>query len=360
MIMMRDMIKTIGTIKMINNRGANLLRYTLVLLLVTIGIGTAWGDDDLSGTYYIGSRGYVEANTTTNYYLCPTEEWAFYVAPHNVQAGDNGQPFLTTYQCRNGSYTATKAIWIVEKELSSGCYYIKQASTGKYIVSNGQLDGAGNTRARVHLENVADSAALADLGDLALFEITYDKNHYDIKPHSDDGKVEGYEFLVVNTNNYNQLDGNKIKTNGPTGFKNCGGIIGLYSHPDDGNAYFYLEEAVYPPTITVNASGDVEITSLDGTTIHYTTNGDTPTAESTTYSGAITPTAEMTSIQAVAVNANNKVSEVVTLPLVDYTYYIVNRNGEIAVKKTIKQAVGKPLSSDYSSIPEDIRSPYIN
>ena len=55
--MMRDMIKMIGTIKMINNRGANLLRYTLVLLLMILGgvINTAWGQTDYSGTYYIRS-----------------------------------------------------------------------------------------------------------------------------------------------------------------------------------------------------------------------------------------------------------------------------------------------------------------
>ena len=215
----------------------------MLLLLMLVGVGEAWGQTDYSGTYYIGSRGYVEANTTTNYYLCPTEGWAFYKATNGVQADDNGQPFLTTYQCRDGSYDATKAVWIIEKEPNSGCYYIKQAKTGRYMVSNGVLTGAGNTRARVHLETVADAAALATLGDWALFEINYDNGHYDILPHSTYGRDGANNiYLVVNTNNYNQLDGNKIKTNGPTDFKNCGGIIGLYTHPDEGNAYFYLED----------------------------------------------------------------------------------------------------------------------
>ena len=264
---------------------------------------------DYSGTYYIGSRGYEKANTTTNFYLCPTEGWAFYVATNNVQSGDNGQPFLTTYQCRNGSYDATKAVWVVEKEPNSGCYYIKQAKTGKYMVSNGVLSGAGNTRARVHLETVADAAALATLGDMALFEINYDDGHYDILPHSTGGRDGANNiYLVVNTNNYNQLDGNKIKTNGPNGFKNCGGIIGLYTHPDDGNAYFYFEETPVRPTITNNFDGTFTITATSGATIYYTTDDTPPTTETTTTgttSITFDQTENMTVIRAIAKGEND-------------------------------------------------------
>ena len=264
---------------------------------------------DYSGTYYIGSRGYDKANTTTNFYLCPTEGWAFYVATNNVQSGDNGQPFLTTYQCRNGSYDATKAVWVVEKELNSGCYYIKQAKTGKYMVSNGVLPGAANTRARVHLETVADAAALATLGDMALFEINYDDGHYDILPHSTGGRDGANNiYLVVNTNNYNQLNGNNVKTNGPTGFKNCGGIIGLYTHPDDGNAYFYFEETPVRPTITNNFDGTFTITATSGATIYYTTDDTPPTTETTTTgttSVTFDQTENMTVIRAIAKGEND-------------------------------------------------------
>ena len=264
---------------------------------------------DYSGTYYIGSRGYEKANTTTNFYLCPTEGWAFYVADNIVQKDDNGQPFLTTYQCRNGSYDATKAVWVVEKEPNSGCYYIKQAKTGKYMVSNGVLSGAGNTRARVHLETVADAAALATLGDMALFEINYDDGHYDILPHSTAGRDGANNiYLVVNTNNYNQLDGNDIKKNGPTGFKNCGGIIGLYTHPDDGNAYFYFEETPVRPTITNNFDGTFTITATSEATIYYTTDDTPPTTETTTTgttSVTFDQTENLTVIRAIAKGEND-------------------------------------------------------
>ena len=321
-------------------RGA--LRTMLLFLMLTLGALTTWGQTDYSGTYFIGSRGYNTANTTTNYYLCPTEGWAFYVATNNVQGGDNGQPFLTTYQCRDGNYNAQKAIWNIEKDQSSGCYYIKQVSTGRYIVSNGVLPDAGNTRARVHLETASNAAALAALGDWALFEIDYDNGHYDIKPHSDYGRDgDNNIYLVVNTNNYNQLDGNSSKKNGPTGFKNCGGIIGLYTHPDDGNAYFYLEDAhCATPTISLDGTtGEVTIeTTTTGATIYYTTDGSTPDPEQV---GGDNPTklydpsnkpiiSTETTIKAIAVDveANHVNSLVASLSVSQVATPTIEDNGE--------------------------------
>ena len=323
-------------------------------------------DPGFSGMYYIGSRGYTKPipSPNTNYYLCPTEGWAFYVATNTVTGTDNGQPFLTTYQCRDDVYDARKAIWtLVKHPTETDCYYIVQTLTGKYVVSNGTLTGSGSTRARVHLETVADDAALTALGDKALFEITIDNNHYDIKPHSAYGRDGNNIYLVVNTNNYNQLDGNSIKKNGPTGFPNCGGIIGLYTHPDDGNAYFYLEEIVTRPTITLDASSNVTLTAESGTTIRYTTDGTNPTATTgTVYDTAFPIPYGATAIKAVAVKAVNSVdvvSKVATLPLPAYTYNIVDTEGHIAIKCTVNQLEGLSLSNDYTSIPEAIRSPYL-
>ena len=281
--------------------------------MLTLGSGSVWGQD-YSGVYYIASdRGYNAETPNNNFFLCPTEGWAFYKATNDVQADNNGQPFLTTYKCKDGNYNLNKAVWIVEKEPNSGCYYIKQALTGKYIVSNGVLTGAGNTRARVHLETVADATALSALGDWALFEITYDVDHYDIIPHSAYGRDgDSNIYLVVNTNNYNQLDGNNSKKNGPTGFKNCGGIIGLYTHPDDGNAKFRLEPAtIAPPTITNNetVTNTFTITAAEGATIYYTTDGSTPTTSSYTGSGptpvTVNQTESLTVIKAFAKGASD-------------------------------------------------------
>ena len=127
------------------------------------------GQTDYSGTYYIGSNGYVTPvpSPNTNYYLCPTEGWAFYVSDGNVTGTDNGKPFLTTYQCRNEnlSYDATKAKWTLIKDASTGYYYIIQTKTGRYMVSNGSICGNPD-RARVHLEAIDNPS---DLGNKALF-----------------------------------------------------------------------------------------------------------------------------------------------------------------------------------------------
>ena len=277
-------------------------QFSIIFLLLTIGAVDAWGQTDYSGTYYIAScRSYNAVTPASNFYLCPTEGWAFYKATNDVQAEDNGQPFLTTYKCKDGVYDATKAVWVVEKDPDSGCYYIKQNETGKYVVSNGVLTGAGNTRARVHLETVADAEALATLGDWALFEITDHTDHFDIKPHSSYGRDGSNINLVVNTNNYNQLNGNSIKTNGPTGFKNCGGIIGLYTYPDDGNAKFWLE--ISKPVISQDPSTRKISMEHDwSVNIRYTTDGTEPTSSSTLYEGEFLPGIGTSVVKAKAFN----------------------------------------------------------
>ena len=307
--------------------------------------------DDYSGTYYIGSVGYKEANTTTNYYLCPTEGWCYYQATDNFTGTDNGMPFLTTYQCRDGVYDVRKAIWVVDK-YDSEYYTIKRAYDGKYIVFNGQIKTTSNSdRMRMHVE------ALSAVNDNALFKFVYNSTTkaYNIKPkNSDDDR-----YWTTNGGNKPSLKGESGKTGGPSGFGNTAGIIGIYTISDNNNSYF-LEEAIVPPTFTINSDGSVKLSSLEGTSIRYTTDGTTPTAESTAYTAAIQVTSTMTSIKAIAIRtSDNKASDAVTLPLHTYTYYIVNKSGDIAIKQVVKQAEGKALGSMAADIPADIRSPYL-
>ena len=256
-----------------------------MLLMMTFGTNVSWGQEtpDYSGTYYIKSVS-TNKQTTGDYYLCPTEGWAFFVSddtnPGTVQGDDNGKPFLTTYHCKNGSYDATKAVWNIEKGPESGLYYIKQTKTGRYMVSNGPICSNAN-RARVHLEEINNPE---DLDDKALFKIyLYNNEYLVIQPK---GITTGsYKWLTVNQGNKDDLAGTNAKTDGPSGFENTGGIICIYSE-NDANAKFYLEKAkCKTPVITFdNVTSKVTITSDNDETIYYTTDGNNPDANFNVYS----------------------------------------------------------------------------
>lgn len=259
-----------------------------------------WGQTpDYSGTYYIKSVS-TNKQTTGDYYLCPTEGWAFFVSddtnPGTVQGDDNGKPFLTTYHCKNGDYDVTKAVWNIEKGPESEYYYIKQTKTGRYMVSNGPICSNAN-RARVHLEEINNPE---DLDDKALFKIyLYNNEYLVIQPK---GITTGSnKWLTVNQGNKDDLAGTNARTDGPTAFKNTGGIICIFTE-NDANAKWELENAlsIDAPTITNNYNGTITITAETGATIYYTTDGSTPTMSSSVYSTAITLTEDITVIKAIA------------------------------------------------------------
>jgi len=281
----------------------------LLLLMVVIGGGNVWGQD-YSGTYYIKS-GSANKNTDGDYYLCPTKNWYLYKDKNSYENDtddddDNGKPFLTTYQCKNGVYDAKKAVWtIVKHPTEENCYYIKQSKTDRYMVSNGKI-GSDANRMRVHLESVADADALSALGDLALFEITPHDDHVDIVPHSSEGRnTDTYKYLVVNFKNFNELKGSAGKAGGPSGTygTNTAGIIGLYNQEE--NHKWILEETPARPEITNNFDGTFTITAEAGATIYYTIDGTEPTTSSSIYSTPITQTEGMTVIKAIAKAEND-------------------------------------------------------
>ena len=259
--------------------------------------------NDYSGTYYIASVGYDgNPENTNNYYLCPTKGWCSYKATDDFEAGDN-MPFLTTYRCKTSNYTdgANNAVWYVEKHPTQNYYYIKQASTGKYLTSNGTIRTTNNPdRMRVHLETVAPE----NLDDKELFTIEAYNNYLTISPKGVVGGAADRNWLTVNGGNKNALTGQSGKTGGPTGYANTVGIIGVYTQ-NDANAPFYLEKAITldPPSITNNNDGTFTISTATGATIYYTTDGTTPTTSTSTTgttSVNITQTEGMTGIKAIA------------------------------------------------------------
>ena len=278
------------------------LRLTIsMLLMLTLGSSSVWGQD-YSGVYYIGTAGYNANTPANNFYLCPTEGWIYY-KPDDKWSDDGTtypNPFLTTYKCKTNAYHSgdpNDAIWYVEKHPTLNYYYIRHASDGKYVMSNGQIDGTTNAnRMRVHLEAVAPE----DLDDKALFSIYSYSGYLVISPKSPAGWNGNYKWYTVNNGNKGYLVGNG-SNGGPSGHTETGGIIGTYSE-NDANAKFYLENAlsIVAPTITNKNDGTFTITADGGATIYYTIDGTEPTISSSTYSTPITQTESLTVIKAIA------------------------------------------------------------
>ena len=309
----------------------------MMLLMMAVGVPEALGQTDYSGTYYLsgnnqGTDSYNVNNTTTNYYLCPTENWISYISTNNWTAGDD-QPFLTTYQYRNGTYDHTKAVWIIEKHPTLNYYYIRYAKDGKYLTFNGKIgNSSSENRVRVHLE------ATNSPNDNMLFEITKPSPYYDISPKNKSGW-----YLNITQGNKNSLQGQKGKNDGPeytlNGTTNrwIDGTIGIWNKGDDYTSKWYLEKAEYQPEITDNHDGTVTITSETGATIYYTIDGTTPTT-STITSGTspvtvstLTESSEM--VKAIAKSSSYTLPSSVTtynLPQC-YTPVITVSNGTVTI-----------------------------
>ncbi|MBO6254757.1 MAG: chitobiase/beta-hexosaminidase C-terminal domain-containing protein, partial [Bacteroidaceae bacterium] len=109
-----------------------------------------------------------------------------------------------------------------------------------------------------------------------------------------------------------------------------------------------------------------------GVDIYYTTDGSDPvvpevgqepTGATKKYTASFLPESSDVEIKAVAVSASDhsaaSTSGTTTKPLPKYTYHIVDKSGNVAISSNpVLQPTGKSLNG-YSSIPEEIRSPYI-
>lgn len=265
----------------------------LTLLLIFSGVVGSWGQTDYSGTYFIASCGqsenrgsdytYSPTEHDNNFYLCPTEDWLYYNGDNypNYTNAPNGQPFLTTFKCKNATlhstYDSKEAMWTLIKHPTLDYYYIRRNKDGKYLVRNEQMKKAANTadgnanRLRVHIETTSSP------GDDALFAVTIPtgKTTYVISPKTDDGW-----YLNVHQGNFDALSGQKAsqKNDGPTGYTNVGGTIGIYTAINDDNAPFMLEDIIQSPLITQQNNNTIAITypGTEPVTLYYTTDGSKP------------------------------------------------------------------------------------
>jgi len=256
-----------------------------------------------SGVYYVCSgKDRTTAGASTNYYLCPTENWYYFVAPNDYTDTNNGMPFMTTYQCRDGAYDARKAIWTVEKHPTSDYYYFKHAIDGYYLTHNVKMKrNAGANRMRIHLEeNPSEDDALFSIESNGTAVNISVKNAPDIN-----------KYLNVNKANKNDLAGKDNAENGIS----LGGIIGVWKDKTDYSLWYLEKASVDAPTITNNFDGTFTITAETGATIYYTTNGDTPTASTVntgTSSIIVHQTDDLTVIKAIAKGTNDAFPSVVT------------------------------------------------
>ena len=292
------------------------LRSLLLLVMMTVGVNSVWGQTDYSGTYYIRS-GSSNKYPTGDYYLCPTEGWAFFYATNNVNSTDNGQPFLTTHIMESGDEARYK--WIIEKHTKDnhdyyafkyGVDYVDgESSYSRYLSYNRKLAGnnVGVDRMRLHLEKTSSP------GDYELFDITPYKTYLVISPKKlDEDDSNKQKYLVVNGGNTNRFtayfekatNGVQKKENGPENFTLTTGIIGTYNAIDDANAPFCLEDYIKRPTISYDSNNKVVITAAqtEDVTIKYTLDGTTPSADhGTEYDTPFEPALGTTTIKAVAI-----------------------------------------------------------
>ena len=279
--------------------GSSLTALRLVmslLLMLVLGSTSVWGQTKVAdGLYFIGSRDYNVNKTTTNYYLCPTEDWKYYrsTSPYYTDS-PNGQPFMTTYQCRNGEYDSNKALWVVKESPTSGWYYIIHLIDGKYLTYNAKMESGNEGRMRAHLEDTAN-------GDNALFNIAYVSGTGPSTIEIITKIVENnYKYLNITgaqggkTGNQPSLQATDVRSDGP-GNMNVGGILGLWTS-SDANGKWYPESAALLTAPTISdfnpANGGVTVTDANslpaGYNIRYTFGDGTQAAPTATTDDYIT------------------------------------------------------------------------
>lgn len=314
-----------------------------------------WGQD-YSGTYYIKSAS-DSKSPSGDYYLCPTEEWAFFHATNNVSNTDNGQPFLTTHIIDSGD--DAKYIWIVEKHtIGDHDYYafkhnIKHEGVSRYLSYNRKLTGAGVDRMRIHLKKTETP------GDYELFDIIQNDNIVRFMPKMGDEDTNNTprKYLVVNGGNtnsfaayYENKGGVKEKKDGPSGFSLTTGIIGTYSDVNDVNNPFNL--VIPTPTFSLNTNSEVEISALGDVDIYYTTDGTSdpvvpavgqePTGVTTKYTAAIPLNANnQLKIKAIATNKDHTI----TSSIITYIYTC-----DITLENTSFEYNGTEIKPTISSV----------
>ena len=136
-------------------------------------------------------------------------------------------------------------------------------------------------------------------------------------------------IIPKSDNSHRSINPSKANTDSYAGVNNgagnwgsiqMGGLIGLWA-ADNETGVWYLEDIVPTPVVSIDATGKATISSSDASATYYTTNGTTPTTNSTPYSTAISITGVET-IKAIAV-VNGEVSNVATYTVGSGLSYLI-------------------------------------
>lgn len=319
----------------INNspKGHFLRSLLLLLVMMTFGTNVSWGQEtDYSGVYYIANnssnsnRNYQGYDNASNYYLCPAHEYydnGTIVTTLNY----NDTPFLTTYQTRQKD----ESLWIVEKVENTNYYTFKQKfgdNDYRYLTVNDPIASLGkNHRRRVHLEQIT--------------EIT-DRNYFIIESIETVNGINSYAICCLEKykgGNYKYLNPPNGNSNQYTASNNdSGGIIGFYqkmngNNIETGSEWFF---EVPKPIIHIDGNNKLSLTCAnEDVTIHYTIDGEDPSATGTDDIYNTTDNIQLTegvhTIKAIAVMNNGNVgyasgliTQEVTVFSTEHPYLISN------------------------------------
>jgi hypothetical protein len=326
-----------------------------------LGTGSVWGQTgpvgtDYSGVYYIANnssnnnRNYQGYDNASNYYLCPAHEYydnGTIVTTLNY----NDTPFLTTYQTRQ----TDESLWIVEKVENTNYYTFKQkfGDNGyRYLTVNDAIASLGkNHRRRVHLEQIT--------------EIT-DRNYFIIESIETVNGINSYAICCIDK----YTSGNNKYLNPPGGNYNqytanggdSGGIIGFFlkinnKNLETGSQWFF---EVPKPIIHIDGNNNLSLTCAnEDVTIHYTIDGEDPSATGTDDIYNTTDNIQLTegvhTIKAIAVMNNGNVgytsgvvTQEVTVFSTEHPYLISNNQNP--------WTIGSETKNIFYLIPSDVSS----
>lgn len=307
------------------------LRLVVMMLLIMVGVNGAWGQD-YSGKYYLANDNnksnvydYKGYDNVDNFYLCPATE---YYNGTTTYSQENDNPFLTT--AKTGQ--ADNALWIVEKVEDKNYYTfkLKKGDINLYITVNDVIPNINKShRRRVHLEPLTNEAL-------------NDRNYFTIEQITQQDGIVGYTIGCLDkykTGEYQYLNpagGNYDQTIAKG--DDHGGIVGFYKkgnvNSDASGSIWFFE--VPKPIIHIDGNNKLSLTCAnEDVTIHYTIDGEDPSATGTDDIYNTTDNIQLTegvhTIKAIAVMNNGNVgyasgviTQEVTVFSTEHPYLISN------------------------------------